>query len=62
MSLLRRLDECIAYVGANPQYADALAYGARCKQLQVRPRAWYGLSRGQGACAGWHRFVSRPQL
>ncbi len=36
LSLLKRLDECIAYVTANPQYADAVSYGAKFRQLQSR--------------------------
>lgn len=34
MPLLRKLDECIGYVAANPQYADAVAYAAKFRTLQ----------------------------
>jgi hypothetical protein len=36
MPLLNKLDECIAYVAANPQYADAVAYATKFRQLQSR--------------------------
>ncbi|GLC45161.1 hypothetical protein PLESTB_000428800 [Pleodorina starrii] len=36
LALLRRLDECIAYVADNPQYADAGQYSAKFRQLQGR--------------------------
>lgn len=36
LPLLRRLDECIAYVGSNPQYADAATYAVKFRQLQAR--------------------------
>jgi len=34
--LLRKLDECIAFVASHPQYADAGAYTTRFRQLQGR--------------------------
>ncbi|KAI3426341.1 hypothetical protein D9Q98_008714 [Chlorella vulgaris] len=36
LPLLKRLDDCIAYVAANPQYADAASYGVKFRQLQAR--------------------------
>lgn len=36
LPLLRRLDDCIAYVAANPQYADAATYALKFRQLQAR--------------------------
>lgn len=36
LPLLRRLDDCIAYVAANPQYADAATYAVKFRQLQAR--------------------------
>ena len=36
LHLLQRLDECIQYVGTNPQYADAGTYMVRFRQLQGR--------------------------
>ncbi|GFR40890.1 hypothetical protein Agub_g1542 [Astrephomene gubernaculifera] len=36
LALLRRLDDCMAYVAANPQYADAAQYSAKFRQLQGR--------------------------
>lgn len=36
LPLLRRLDDCIAYVAANPQYADAASYAVKFRQLQAR--------------------------
>lgn len=36
MPLLNRLDDCIAYVAANPQYADAVAYATKFRQLHSR--------------------------
>jgi hypothetical protein len=36
LSLLRKLDDCMAYVAANPQYADAGAYSSKFRQLQAR--------------------------
>lgn len=36
LPLLRRLDECIAYVNSNPQYADAATYAVKFRQLQTR--------------------------
>ncbi|KAL6746597.1 component of oligomeric golgi complex 3 [Haematococcus lacustris] len=34
--LLRKLDECMAFVASNPQYADAAAYTAKFKQIQAK--------------------------
>ncbi|GAB4817343.1 hypothetical protein N2152v2_004389 [Parachlorella kessleri] len=39
LPLLHRLDDCIAYVSNNPQYADASSYAARFRQLQARALA-----------------------
>lgn len=39
LPLLQKLDDCIGYVSANPQYADASAYAARFRQLQARALA-----------------------
>ncbi|GIL89428.1 hypothetical protein Vretimale_18913 [Volvox reticuliferus] len=36
MALLRKLDDCMAYVASNPQYADAQQYSAKFRQLQGR--------------------------
>ena len=36
LPLLARIDDAIAYVAANPQYADSIAYAARFRQLQAR--------------------------
>ncbi|KAL4857660.1 Conserved oligomeric Golgi complex subunit 3 [Chlorella vulgaris] len=36
LPLLKRLDDCIAYVAANPQYADAATYAVKFRQLQAR--------------------------
>ncbi|GAQ88312.1 oligomeric Golgi complex component 3 [Klebsormidium nitens] len=36
LPLLKRLDECIAYVGSNPQYADSAVYLVKFRQLQSR--------------------------
>jgi hypothetical protein len=36
LPLLKRLDECIAYVSSNPQYADANSYAGKFRQLQGR--------------------------
>lgn len=36
LPLLRRLDNCISYVAANPQYADAATYAVKFRQLQAR--------------------------
>ncbi|PNW85826.1 hypothetical protein CHLRE_03g203750v5 [Chlamydomonas reinhardtii] len=36
LALLRKLDDCMAYVANNPQYADAAQYSAKFKQLQGR--------------------------
>ncbi|PSC70334.1 conserved oligomeric Golgi complex subunit 3 [Micractinium conductrix] len=36
LPLLRRLDDCIAYVAANPQFADAASYAVKFRQLQAR--------------------------
>jgi hypothetical protein len=36
LPLLRRLDDCISYVAANPQYADAATYAVKFRQLQAR--------------------------
>ncbi|GIL47849.1 hypothetical protein Vafri_4496 [Volvox africanus] len=36
MALLRKLDDCMAYVANNPQYADAQQYSAKFRQLQGR--------------------------
>lgn len=36
LPLLKRLDECISYVGNNPQYADSAVYLAKFRQLQSR--------------------------
>eukprot|EP00878_Enallax_costatus_P027744 GHUV01029894.1.p1 GENE.GHUV01029894.1~~GHUV01029894.1.p1 ORF type:complete len:320 (+),score=112.30 GHUV01029894.1:396-1355(+) len=44
MPLLNRLDDCIAYVAANPQYADAVAYATKFRQLHSRA---LGLVRGR---------------
>ncbi len=35
LALLRKLDDCMAYVASNPQYADAGQYSAKFRQLQV---------------------------
>lgn len=35
LPLLQKLDDCIGYVSANPQYADASSYATRFRQLQV---------------------------
>ncbi len=39
LALLRKLDDCLGYVAANPQYADAAQYSLKFRQLQVGPRA-----------------------
>lgn len=39
LPLLRRLDDCISYVAANPQYADAASYAVKFRQLQARALA-----------------------
>lgn len=44
LPLLNKLDDCIAYVAANPQYADAVTYANKCRQLQARA---LGLVKGQ---------------
>jgi hypothetical protein len=44
MPLLHKIDECIAYVAANPQYADAVTYANKFRQLQARA---IGLVRGR---------------
>eukprot|EP00249_Psilotum_nudum_P016375 c25792_g1_i1 orf=138-2456(+) len=36
LPLLKRLDECISYVGSNPQYADSGVYLLKFRQLQSR--------------------------
>ncbi|KAG2494830.1 hypothetical protein HYH03_007071 [Edaphochlamys debaryana] len=36
LTLLRKLDDCMAYVANNPQYADAGQYSAKFRQLQGR--------------------------
>lgn len=36
MPLLSKLDECISYVAANPQYADAVTYANKFRQLQLK--------------------------
>lgn len=36
LQLLKKLDDCIAYVATNPQYADAGAYTTKFRQLQGR--------------------------
>lgn len=36
MPLLHKLDECISYVAANPQYADAVTYANKFRQLQLK--------------------------
>lgn len=36
LPLLNRLEECIGYVAANPQYADAVTYATRFRQLQAK--------------------------
>eukprot|EP00850_Spirogloea_muscicola_P001883 SM000007S20843 [mRNA] locus=s7:535084:547309:+ [translate_table: standard] len=36
LPLLKRLDECISYVGNNPQYADSNIYLVKFRQLQSR--------------------------
>lgn len=35
-TMMRRLDECIAFVADHPQYADSAAYAAKFKLLQTR--------------------------
>lgn len=44
MPLLHKLDECISYVAANPQYADAVTYANKFRQLQLKA---LGLVRGR---------------
>lgn len=44
MPLLHKLDECIGYVAANPQYADAVTYANKFRQLQLKA---LGLVRGR---------------
>jgi hypothetical protein len=44
MPLLQKLDECISYVAANPQYADAVTYANKFRQLQLKA---LGLVRGR---------------
>jgi hypothetical protein len=44
MPLLQKLDECIGYVAANPQYADAVTYANKFRQLQLKA---LGLVRGR---------------
>ncbi|KAL3677978.1 hypothetical protein R1sor_020934 [Riccia sorocarpa] len=36
LPLLKRLDECLTYVGNNPQYADSAVYLVKFRQLQSR--------------------------
>jgi hypothetical protein len=36
LPLLRRLDECLAYVAANPHYADAASFALKFRQLHSR--------------------------
>jgi len=36
LPILRRLDECIAYVTMHPQFADSASYAGRFRQLQSR--------------------------
>jgi hypothetical protein len=36
LPLLQRLDDCLEYVAAHPQYADAAAYSLKFRQLQAR--------------------------
>ena len=36
LELLKKLDECMAYVASNPQYADASTYTTKFRQLQGR--------------------------
>ena len=38
MSLLRKLDDCKAYVVQNTQYADSSTYTTKFRQLQVGGR------------------------
>lgn len=44
MPLLHKLDECVSYVAANPQYADAVTYANKFRQLQLKA---LGLVRGR---------------
>jgi hypothetical protein len=44
MPLLQKLDDCISYVAANPQYADAVTYANKFRQLQLKA---LGLVRGR---------------
>ncbi len=39
LPLLKRLDDCIAYIANNPQYADAATYSVKFRQLQSRALA-----------------------
>lgn len=39
LPLLQKLDDCIGYVSAHPQYADAGSYATRFRQLQSRALA-----------------------
>jgi hypothetical protein len=36
LALLARVDDCLAYMASNPQYADTMAYSLRLRQLQAR--------------------------
>ncbi|OAE26098.1 hypothetical protein AXG93_4022s1100 [Marchantia polymorpha subsp. ruderalis] len=36
LPLLKRLDECLSYVGNNPQYADSAVYLVKFRQIQSR--------------------------
>lgn len=36
MPLLSRLDDCLTYMGNNPQYVDTMSYTLQLRQLQVR--------------------------
>eukprot|EP01023_Acetabularia_acetabulum_P038330 TRINITY_DN36696_c0_g2_i2.p1 TRINITY_DN36696_c0_g2~~TRINITY_DN36696_c0_g2_i2.p1 ORF type:complete len:630 (+),score=104.01 TRINITY_DN36696_c0_g2_i2:24-1913(+) len=39
LPLLEKLDECLTFVGSNPQYAEAALYAGRFRQLQARALA-----------------------
>eukprot|EP01025_Chloroclados_australasicus_P038139 TRINITY_DN3909_c1_g1_i10.p1 TRINITY_DN3909_c1_g1~~TRINITY_DN3909_c1_g1_i10.p1 ORF type:complete len:390 (-),score=43.57 TRINITY_DN3909_c1_g1_i10:253-1422(-) len=39
LPLLEKLDECLAFVAGNPQYAEAALYAGRFRQLQARALA-----------------------
>ena len=38
-TMMRRLDECVAFVSEHPQYSDSAAYAVRFRQLQARALA-----------------------